>query len=321
MSQKNRRSFLKMSAMGIASLFVKEPGRGHGIDAAEPAHGTIIDTHTHFYDPTRPQGVPWPPKEDKLLYRRVLPEDFQNVTKSLHVTGTVVVEASAWVEDNDWVLDLAARNPVIVGLVGRLAPGTPAYGDHLKRLVRNRLFRGLRLGAGELKKGLGQDRFIEDLKLLRTHDLELDVLGGPDMLTDIARLGLSVPELRIVINHVAGVPIDSQAPPQTWLDGMRAAAKNRHVYCKVSGLVEATGRQNGDAPKEVRFYKPVLDALWDVFGEDRLIYGSNWPVSERFAPYATVLAIVAEYFRAKGDVAKEKFFWRNARTVYQWVQR
>src|SRR5947209_6291608 len=116
MSLRDRRSFLKTSAMGIGSLFVEKPVHGNGIDAQEPAHGTIIDTHTHFYDPMRPQGVPWPPKEDKLLYRRVLPEHFQNLTKSQHVTGTVVVEASAWVEDNDWILDLAAKNPIIVGL-------------------------------------------------------------------------------------------------------------------------------------------------------------------------------------------------------------
>lgn len=156
---------------------------------------------------------------------------------------------------------------------------------------------------------------------MRAHGRTLDVLGSPAMLTDVARLGNAVPELRIVINHVAGVPIDGQAMPRTWREGMQAAAKNRHVYGKVSGLVEATGRPHGDAPKAVRFYQPVLDTLWEIFGEDRLLYGSNWPVSERFASYVTVLGIVTEYFRPKGEAAAEKFFWRNARAAYQWVQR
>ena len=70
----------------------------------------IIDTHTHFYDPTRPQGVPWPPKENQLLYRTVLPADAQALAAPVGVTGTVVVEASAWLEDNQWILDLAAND-------------------------------------------------------------------------------------------------------------------------------------------------------------------------------------------------------------------
>src|SRR5438552_3423504 len=71
----------------------------------------IIDTHTHFYDPARPQGVPWPTKSDTLLYRTVLPHHFQALTQRLGVTGTVVVEASPWLEDNQWILDLAKDYP------------------------------------------------------------------------------------------------------------------------------------------------------------------------------------------------------------------
>jgi len=289
--------------------------------AKEPAKGTIIDTHTHFYDPTRPEGVPWPPKDDKLLYRPVLPKHYKALTSDLKVTGTVVVEASPLVEDNQWVLDLAAKEPIIVGFVGHLTLGSDDFRGHLKRFAKNPLFRGLRIGAADLKPGLDRDRFMKDVKLLVDNDLELDIIGGPDMLPDVTRLARLVPELRVVINHVAGVPIDGKAVPADWHKGMQAAAKQRRVYCKVSALVESTGRKDGDAPKDVRFYKPVLDALWDVFGEDRLIYGSNWPVSERYASYATVQGLVAEYFRAKGEAATEKVFWRNALAGYKWVQR
>ena len=76
----------------------------------------VIDTHTHFYDPTRPQGVPWPPNKESPFYRTVLPKDFLDVASPLGVRETVVVEASEWVEDNQWILDLAKTNPSIVGL-------------------------------------------------------------------------------------------------------------------------------------------------------------------------------------------------------------
>ena len=88
--------------------------------AKEETRLEIIDTHTHFYDPTRPQGVPWPSKDDAVLYRPILPAEFNELARPHGVTGTVVVEASPWVEDNQWVLELAAREKSILGVVGRL---------------------------------------------------------------------------------------------------------------------------------------------------------------------------------------------------------
>ena len=93
----------------------------------------IIDTHTHFYDPTRPQGIPWPPEDNELLYRTVLPEHHREVSGKEGVTGTVVVEASAWLEDNDWILELAADDPWIVGLVGHVDPNRESFASDIER--------------------------------------------------------------------------------------------------------------------------------------------------------------------------------------------
>jgi L-fuconolactonase len=90
---------------------------------------------------------------------------------------------------------------------------------------------------------------------------------------------------------------------------------------KVSGLVEGTGRAQADAPANLAFYRPTLDAVWEAFGEYRVIYGSNWPVSARFAPYATVFNLVAEFFNGKGASAAEKFFSKNAAKAYKIASR
>ncbi len=307
-----RRTFLGNIAFTAAAASV-----GNVISAAEPVD-TIIDTHTHFYNPERPHGVPWPGQDDKLLYRPILPEEYQALTKPLHVTGTVVVEASPLVEDNQWILDLAERNPFIVGLVGHLDPGTEGFSKHLTRFAKNRRFRGIRVGHAAVKEGLSKKIFLADVQLLVEHDLQLDINGGPDMLPDVARLAKAIPALRIVINHVANVRIDGQTPPPEWLAGMAACAASDKVYCKVSALVEGARQDKGYSTSDLTFYTPVLDALWKVFGEDRLIYGSNWPVSVRFAPYSQVQQIVSEYFRAKGRAAYEKYFWKNSISAYQW---
>jgi predicted TIM-barrel fold metal-dependent hydrolase len=286
--------------------------------AAANAYPVIIDTHTHFYDPRRPQGVPWPPKDDKLLYRAVLPRDYKALPTPQPVTGTIVVEASAWLADNQWILELAAHDPFIIGFVGNLTPGTEEFGaQHLPRFAANRLFRGIRLGADRLRQGLSGARFRDDLRLLAEKNLALDLLGGPDLLPDADRLAKELPDLRIVIDHVANLRIDGKAPPANWQRGMESVARHPNVFCKVSGLVEGTGCIDGTAPHDAQFYTPVLDAVWDAFGPNRLIYGSNWPVSERFATLATVQQIVNDYFRAKGRTPLEKVFAENAKVAYR----
>ncbi|MSR81876.1 MAG: amidohydrolase [Candidatus Latescibacteria bacterium] len=274
----------------------------------------IIDTHTHFYDPSRPQGVPWPSPEEDWLYRRVLPEHFQALAQPEGVSGTVVVEASAWLEDNQWVLDLAAADPFILGLVGHLDPGTASFAGQLERFAANPLFRGIRVG---FRQGMDQGAFLADMELLAKKDLELDVIMGYEHLGEVARLAERLPELRIVINHVGSVPIDGQAPDPHWVEQMQAVAAQPAVYCKVSGMAELSQVQ--PAPADPEFYLPVLDVLWAVFGPERLIYGSNWPVCERAAQYAQVQAVATAYFAAKGGAALEQFLWKNALAAYQCV--
>src|SRR5688572_29594071 len=118
----------------------------------------IIDCHTHFYDPSRPGGVPWPGKDDKVLYRTVLPKHFREVAGPLGVTGTVVVEASPLVEDNQWLLDLAKDEPWIVGIAGHLSPGGEGFGGHIERFAKTPLYRGIRVNHADLKRGLENER-------------------------------------------------------------------------------------------------------------------------------------------------------------------
>ena len=64
-----------------------------------------------------------------------------------------------------------------------------------------------------------------------------------------------------------------------------------------------------------------LDELWNIFGPERLIYGSDWPNSDHWGSYAEVLSVVREYFTGKGRPAAEKFFWKNSIDAYRWVMR
>ncbi|HEV8543835.1 MAG TPA: amidohydrolase family protein [Verrucomicrobiae bacterium] len=308
MQKLTRRNFL--FAAGVAAL------AGCKSTSESPASpGGTIDTHAHFYDPLRPQGVPWPPKNDAVLYRQVLPNEIEKIARPLGVVGAVVVEASPWVEDNEWVLGLAEKDPFLLGLVGHLKPGRPDFANDLNRFTSRKSFRGIRTGGWDIPLAPENTDFLRDLRLLSNRQLALDVVGGPDQLPKVARLAAALPELRIVIDHCAGVHIDGTRPDAQWSADIREAARHRNVHMKVSGLPEATGLEF-KAPKDVEFYRPVLNFLFESFGEDRVIYGSNWPVSTRFADYATVLTIVRQYFETKGPAISEKYFRRNAIRVY-----
>jgi L-fuconolactonase len=319
----NRRRFLTRAVRAAAGMALS--GRAFALRAApsQPGAGgfTVIDAHTHFYDPTRAQGVPWPPRDDKLLNRRVLPKDYLGLPVPQPVAGTVVVEASPWVEDNQWVLDLAANEPFIVGLVGNLPVGTKEFAGHLKRFAANKVFRGIRIRDRKLEGTLEDATFLSDLKLLADHDLSLDLVGGVEILPFADRLAQQVPPLRIIIDHLAGVVVDGKAPPAGWVQQMRTLAQRRKTYFKLSGLVEGTGRSDGTAPRDLEFYRPVLDAITEMFGPERLIYASNWPVSGRFASLATVQGIIGDYFSSQGRRAQEQVFSRTAKAAYKWVQR
>jgi L-fuconolactonase len=278
----------------------------------------IIDTHTHFYDPTRPQGIPWPPKDNALLYRQVLPTHFCALAEPKGVTGTIVVEASTWLEDNQWILDLAQNEPCIVGFIGNLDPSDPNFESHLDRFSKNPLFRGIRLGGGRIKN-FSLDDFYGVAKKLTDRNLGIDLLIRTPELATASQLAARIPDLHIVINHIAHVAINGKHPDPDWISGIRALAQHPNVYMKGSAFVEMA--QDTPAPSEVSYYVPTLDILWETFGEDRIVYGSNWPVCERAAPYATVIDIVSEYFKNKGEDATEKYFWENAKSAYKWIDR
>ncbi len=308
-----RREVLRFgAAAGVAAM------TGRSFAADDPPY-PIIDCHTHFYDPSRPQGVPWPGKDDQTLYKTVLPADYRRQGDELGVTGTVIVEASPWVEDNQWLIDIAESDPWVLGFVGNLAPGSPEFAQHFARFAKNKLFLGIRVNSDAVAKAFDSPAVMADLKRLATADLELDINGGPELLPLVDQLVKAIPDLRIVINHLANLRIDGKTPPKEWLTGMATAAKHPQVYCKVSALVEGATPQPPSL--DVDYYRPVLDHTWKVFGDDRLIYGSDWPVSERCAPLADVQRLVTEYLSNRPRDVQAKFFAGNSKAAYQWLPR
>lgn len=305
--------------LGAAAALALALPSWRGATAASRRLGPqIIDTHTHFYDPARPEGIAWPERTSQL-FRRAMPDDYERLARPLRVAGVIVVEAVWRPEDHDWIFRVGDRHPLVLGVIGQMSRllGTPAFADRLRHYGRSPLFRGIRIGEREVKRALRDDDVLVDLRRLAERGLVVDINPHPGMLSDIAALARRAPDLRIVIEHFANLRIDGAPPPERWTAGMQEAAAQPNVLCKVSYLVEGSVvRRGGRAPTSVDHYRPVLDVVWQAFGENRLLFGSNWPVSEPAAGLHDIVGIVESYFAGKGPAAVEKHFWRNARAVY-----
>src|SRR5438128_9857081 len=166
----------------------------------------VIDTHIHLFDTSRPQGIPWPPKDNAALYKTALPDRYRKLAVPHGIVGAIEVEASPLLEDNQWVLDIAQKDPIIVGTVGDLEPGKPDFSKNLTRFHKNPLFRGIRYGnlwGRDLGTELKKPAFVSDLKLMADADLSLDSANpNPALIADIVRVTDVVPNMRVIIDHL-----------------------------------------------------------------------------------------------------------------------
>jgi L-fuconolactonase len=332
----NRREFV--SALGIlpfaaeAALTaqVVPPAEAARLRAASASPFPVIDTHIHVFDKTRAGGMPYPrdmpgggePPQGHVA----LPGRYKLVASPFGVVGAIIVEASPRLEDNFWILDVAKDNPIIVGLVGRIDPMDAAFPKNLERLVKNKLFIGIR--DGQLTLGLDKPEYLANLKRLADADCSLDVdtpsqgIAAPERLLKIHD---KVPSLRLVMDHLPGVTYrlkeySDRAAMQTYVAHLKELGQRPQVYIKLSEVVRTF---DGKVATDLTVYKEWLDELWSIFGEDRIMFGSDWPQSEsvEYNSYPNVIGVARAYVSSKSQTAMEKVFWKNSTKPYRWVQR
>jgi L-fuconolactonase len=326
-----RRDLIRLAAMGGGAAVLQAAGMAFGsAEAAKssqavPARGVIrtIDTHIHLFDPLRLGGVPWPPKTDTAIYKPALPDRFEALSRGLGVVGAIAIEASPLPSDNQWLLNLAHNHPVIVGVVGDLVPSDDSFMSDLERLQGDPLFLGIRYGNlwnRDLAADLENPGFIDGLKALAQADLVLETANpDPRLIGAVVSMAERVPDLRIVIDHLphAVIPTDANDRDRYWAH-LRLLASTPRVYVKLS---EIPVRENGKLVTNPEHYRDSLDAIWDVFGEDHIMFGSDWPNSDHVATYAQTYALVRGYMAKKSAAAHEKFYWKNSIAAYKWKRR
>jgi len=313
-SSLDRRTFLASAAN--AAVFGAAP-----LISAEPDLIPIIDCHIHLFDQTRPQGAPYSGGGENK--EPALPARYRKLASPLGIVGAIEVEASPWIEDNLWVLEVEEREPLMVGTIGNLQPDKPEFPEYLERYHKNRLFLGIRYGnlwGYNLVEQVANPTFIAGLKMLQQAGLALDTANlGPDLLPALIQASDRVPELRMIVDHVPALMWRVDASARVAVEqNLRELAKRPQVYCKISELMRIG---NGQAVLDPAVYKPMLDQLFEMFGEDHVIFGSDWPNGTAVSNLPAIVQIVRDYFSAKGRRVAEKYFWRNSLAAYKWPRR
>lgn len=346
----SRRKFIigSFSLVAASGLSIQNELYGSSADADHASGPSgpklkIIDTHTHFYDPSRaiPVGrdipVPWPSPKSEHLYKPTLPPEWEALATPLGITGTVVVEAGTnWLEDNDWVLKLSNQYPFIVGLIGNLS-GTAVengiivpvwdnlarYRQEIRRLAKNPIFRGIRVPVRNISGDKNNGRYPH-FEALAEAGLVLDINGGPA--ADIVALAKTVPTLKIIVNHMFGFKPQSWSDPNIgstdkWKSDIIALSGSGNIMMKVSGLVEGFDSLQTDPSMTLEKCQGALNHVYKSFGADRLLFGTNWPVSEPKGKMYLIKEIVYRFFEPYGKKVLARIFSENAIAVYQCVIR
>jgi L-fuconolactonase len=269
-----------------------------------------IDSHQHFWKYSE-NDYPWIGKGTPLE-RDWMPEDLECEAAQVHIDGSIAVQARQTLEESRWLVGLADEAPFIKGVVGWVDLQAENVEEELAALSRHRKFVGVRhVVQSELSDFLLKPDFVRGLGKLKAFNLAYDLLLFPKHLPAATQVVARLPEQRFVVDHIAK-PLIRAGMMQPWKADLKELARHANVCCKISGLV-TEAKWDGWRKED---FRPYLDAVLEFFGEDRVMFGSDWPVCLLAGSYADVHGLATDYFAQFSPETQGKFFGGNALKFY-----
>ena len=270
-----------------------------------------IDSHVHFWKFNRTRDA-WITDDMKVLQQDYLPEHFNLTLKRNEIDGVVAVQASQEEVETRFLCELAKTHPSIRGVVGWIDLQADNVEERLQHFSQYPEIKGYRhIVQGEPDDFLLNVNFQRGIRALQPFNYTYDILIYPRQLPAAITFVEAFPDQRFVIDHCAK-PVIRKKEIDNWASHMNTIAKHPNVYCKLSGLLtEATWKEwsAGD------FY-PYLDVVFDAFGTDRLMFGSDWPVILLSGMYVQWKSLIEKYMEKFPQEEKEKVMGQNARGFY-----
>jgi L-fuconolactonase len=247
---------------------------------------SIIDAHQHFWQLSQPFDYAWLDAPALAPIRRdYLPEDLAPQLQAAGVARSIFVQTQHNLDENRWILRLADTHPFLAGVVGWVDLASPACEDQLGEFRAHPRFLGVRHVVQDEPDDdfLIRPEILRGLATLEKHGVPFDLLLHVRHLRHVPNLARALPDLPMVIDHLAKPRIRDRSISD-WLPDFRAAAVFPNVHCKLSGMVTEADWRSWTAAD----LRPYVQHALELFGPDRLMFGSDWPVCELAATYGEV---------------------------------
>jgi L-fuconolactonase len=271
-----------------------------------------IDAHQHFwtYDPG---DYGWMNDAMAVLKRDYLPDELEKLARTVGLDGSVAVQARQVIEETEFLLELAGTQPFIKGVVGWLDLRSSRIDEQLARFSRDKKLKGVRHVVQDEPDDefmIGKD-FVHGIGRLEKYGLRYDILVFPKQLGSARKLVEKFPRQLFVLDHIAK-PFIKTGLLEPWRKEMRELARHENVFCKLSGmLTEAdwSAWQPAD-------FAPYMDAVLEMYGPARLMFGSDWPVCTLAGRYEQVIGIVSDWAGKLSAFEQERLFGETAAEFY-----
>jgi len=274
----------------------------------------IIDAHQHFWKLDKPFEYGWLyTDEHKPICRDFLPNDLAVHLNKTGVSKSVFVQTQHNVEENRWVLEMTEKYDFLAGVVGWVDLAADDCEDQLLEFTDHPKFVGIR----HITQDEPDDDFIvrpdilRGLRVLQKHRVPFDLLFFVQHLKHAATLGRELPDLPMVIDHLSKPKI-KDGEIENWKKDLRAAAQFPNICCKLSGLVTEADWQNWKSAD----LRPYVEFALEVFGPERCMFGSDWPVCELAGSYEDVLRGLTEVIDSLTDSEREQVLAQTAISFY-----
>lgn len=272
----------------------------------------IIDAHQHFwnYDPI---SHDWIGEDMKMIRRDFQPKDLKDVYEKNGVSACVAVQADQSEAETAMLLNYAEQHDFIAGVVGWVDLRQEGLEDRLNYYSAFPKLKGFRhVLQNEDPSFMLEPAFLRGIGLLQKFDFTYDILIFPQHLDAAIEMVGHFPGHRFVVDHLAK-PLIKKKEIREWKEKMKVLSQHPHLYCKISGMVTEADWEDWKADDLL----PYLEAATEIFGPDRLMFGSDWPVCLVASSYDKWLNLVKAYFQSLSPADQAKIFGANANSFYQ----
>jgi L-fuconolactonase len=272
-----------------------------------------IDAHQHFWR-YHPEDYGWIDDAKAKLKRDFLPADLLPQLQAAGFLGTIAVQAAQTLDETRFLLALAERHPFILGVVGWADLRSPDLSRQLEEWARHPRLRGIRHIAQDEPddRFLAREDVVRGIAALEPFGLAYDILVFARQLPAAIELVGRLPRQRFVLDHIAKPEIKA-GRVSPWKEHVLELAQAPNVACKLSGLVTEADWHGWKAAD----FRPYLDMVFEAFGAERLMIGSDWPVSTLAGDYGAVMGLVSDYMQDRPPNEREAVLGGNAARFYR----